>query len=297
MGQTDYHRGATVPPGKQHPFCDRYNLQLLVTQAGAGCSGSAVCSGLLFWGTTDDDFNFVLDSEKKKEKRKAFEPGHLSYWGDAKRLPDGFCLTSPWWLALKENASSLSSWFSEAGFSFLQKECAKLGAAIITAHLRASWTEIVHFPSESICRPIIRIILGTPGYPVVTASSESISRSRRSCSGPKQLRPQSNVNTKLILCYILLSITTGLTIESVNRRQETVVNIWGIVGRWLWTCAPCLLLTNAVVCPSVCLTANVWTRQSSENKTCCSATTCYGMITFQIHRGVSSLHHIPTLVI
>lgn len=32
IGQTDYHRGATVPPGKHRPLCDQSNLRPPVIQ-------------------------------------------------------------------------------------------------------------------------------------------------------------------------------------------------------------------------------------------------------------------------
>lgn len=185
MGQTDYHQGATVPPGKHHPFCDRCNLQLLVTQAGAGSQARRLFRVSIL---RNNWWRFQLCSWQRKKKEKTI-------WTRPFELLRG-CETASRWILFNVTLVARSQrecfqsieLISEVGFSFLQKECAKLGAAIITAHLWASWNEIVHFPSESVCRPIIRIILGTPGYPVVTASSESISRSHRSCPELKQLR-------------------------------------------------------------------------------------------------------------
>ena len=141
---------------QNHPLFDWSNLR-----------PQELAHGLLsqqsFWVTlkqiTGDDLTFFWTTKKRKKPCQAF-------WKAAtvvKPLSDVFFLTSPSWLAFQHNAkewfyaaSRLSGWFQKS-----QKECAKLGSTIITAHLWALWTKIVHFPSESLCRPIIRIILGT----------------------------------------------------------------------------------------------------------------------------------------
>lgn len=182
MGQTDYHQVATVPPGKHDPFCDRSNLRLAVTQE---LALAIVFSSLL---TNNRWWWLKLSSWQQR--------------GEAARPLERFRACGTIWILFNITlmACSQREWqrmilccfqstslISIVGRSFIQKECAKLGSAVITAHLWALWTEIVHFPSESSSRPIIRIILGTPEYPVVTASSESISQSHRSCPEPKQL--------------------------------------------------------------------------------------------------------------
>lgn len=141
------------------------------------------------------------------------------------------------------------------------KECAKAGSAITSAHLWASWTEIVHFPSESICRPIIRIILGTSsGHCILSWIYLS---EPQPLPWTQTIAPQRKVNTKLIMCYIPLWVTTTSN-GAVNQQQESIVNIQDIVIQWLWTCAPCLLLGNTVAG----LEQKVWMRNPFENKTC-----------------------------
>lgn len=182
--------GCSVPPAKHGPLCD--HLRLPVTQELVHRLYSQHLFWVVSWQISDDHLNFIFD---QKKQQKTTHQANWKIQGLRNHFPDGFYLTSPWWLALKERCwriilccFSFIWLISNVGCPFIQKECAKLGSAIMSAHLWASWTKIVHFPSESICRPIIGIILGTPEYPVVTASSaESTSQSHRSCPAPKQL--------------------------------------------------------------------------------------------------------------
>lgn len=115
-------------------------------------------------------------------------------------------------------------------FFSISKECAKLGWAIITAHLWVSWHEIVHFPSEIICRPIIRIILGKPEYPVVTASSESIWHCHRSCPEPKQWH-HSVTWTQKWFCVTFLYLSPVPWIKLWNNNRKPLSTFGLLLGR------------------------------------------------------------------
>lgn len=126
---------------------------------------------------------------------------------------------------------------------FQQRKCAKLGSAIASAQL---WDKIANFPSGSICKPTIRIILVSSGHCVLHSE----------LPWTQTIAPQWKVNTKLMPRYILPPV------PGIRLRVGGRTTFGGIVGRWLWTCAPRLPLGNSVVRPQ----QKVWMQYSFENK-------------------------------
>lgn len=214
MDATDYQQGATVPPGKHHPFCDWSNLW---PASGPGPGSQALVSAFVLSSAllTNNWWWFNLSHLTRTKENL---PGrHLKAAGFLKPFPDWFYLYATLMARSQRECQRKNlhcCWsillISKAGCFFIQEECAKLGWVIITVHLWALWTKIVHFPSESICRPIIRIILGKP----VRVSSGHCIFWINLAEPPelpwtKTIAPQCNVNTKVILCCIPLSVTTA----------------------------------------------------------------------------------------
>lgn len=165
-------------------------------------------------------------------------------------------------------ASHLLSWFQTFEAFSYRRNVLNL-AWLKCLHLWASWTEMVHFPSESICRHVIRIILGT-GHCI---------------QGWMYLTELPWTQTTAPQCWV----NTNLTVTFLCHQHHLKSNCESTEGQYCQHLGYC-----RAVMVNMCLLrlSSVWIR-----KQIMLCVTCCKMISVQtLWEAMRLLHHLSTAI-